>query len=133
MGLFKNIFKGDKEAPSKLTNNSWIKWITLNKMEQLEEIKESSKVNSVLIFKHSKRCGISRMVIKQFENLFTEKEQNLKVYYLDLLSYRNLSDEIAKEFQVQHQSPQLIVIKNEHTVFNTSHYDITQINLSRFV
>lgn len=133
MGLFKNIFKGDKEAPSKLTNNSWIKWITLNKMEQLEEIKESSKVNSVLIFKHSKRCGISRMVIKQFENLFTEKEQNLKVYYLDLLSYRNLSDEIAKEFQVQHQSPQLIVIKNEHTVFNASHYDITQINLSRFV
>ncbi|WP_439127777.1 bacillithiol system redox-active protein YtxJ [Polaribacter sp.] len=131
MGIFDNILGSNKNK--KENTPSYLNWIPLTTLEQLEEIKEQSKTESIFIFKHSTRCGISSMVIKQFEKLFTEEHQNLKVYYLDLLSYRNISDEVGYSFQVTHQSPQLIVIKNGTAVHNASHYDITQTDLSRFI
>jgi len=73
------------------------------------------------------------MVIKRFEALFTEVHKNLKVYYLDLLNYRNISDEVGYTFQVMHQSPQLIVVKNGVSVENASHYEVINTNLSRFI
>lgn len=132
MGLF-NMFGGKKDKASKVKKKSFLNWIPLTSITQLEEIKEQSKKESVLIFKHSTRCGISSMVIKQFETLFKEEHQNLKVYYIDLLNYRDISDEVGYTFQVMHQSPQLIVVKNEATVLHTSHYDITTVDLTRFL
>ena len=133
MSIFNNIFgtKGDKD--SKPEKKSYLNWTPLTSLEQFEEIKQQSKTESVFIFKHSTSCGISSMVIKRFENLFTEEHQYLKVYYLDLLKFRNISDEVGYTFQVMHQSPQLLVIKNELSVFDASHYDITTMNLTRFI
>ncbi|TMM31275.1 bacillithiol system redox-active protein YtxJ [Polaribacter aestuariivivens] len=133
MGIFNSMFGGKGEKKSTPEKKSFLNWIPLTTLEQLDEIKAQSKTSTVLIFKHSTRCGISSMVIKQFEKLFTEEHQNLKVYYLDLLNYRNISDEVGYIFQVMHQSPQLIVVKNGVSVHNASHYDITQTNLTRFV
>lgn len=133
MGIFNNVFGSKKDKDIKPEKKSFLNWIPLTSIEQLEEIKNLSKNDSVLIFKHSTRCGISSMVIKQFEKLFTEEHQKLKVYYLDLLNYRNISDEIGYTFQVMHQSPQLLIIKNGVAVYNASHYEITLTDLSRYV
>ena len=133
MGIFNSMFGGNKDEKSKEGKKSYLNWLPLTSLDQLEEIKEQSKTNAVLIFKHSTRCGISKMVIRQFENLFTEEHQNLKVYYLDLLNYRDISTEAGIMFQVMHQSPQLIVVKNEVSVYHASHSDITETNLTRFV
>ena len=132
MGIFNNMFGGKEDDESKEEKKSYLNWIPLTSLNQLEEIKEASKTNSVLIFKHSTRCGISSMVIKQFEKLFTEEHQKLKVYYLDLLNHRNISNEVGVTFQVMHQSPQLIVVKNGVCVHHASHSDITETNLTRF-
>lgn len=129
MGIFGNVFKGSEKEDKKV----YINWVSLTDLSQLEEIKKESKTFPVFIFKHSTRCGISRMVIKQFEGLFEENHQNIKVYYLDLLNYREISNEIAAQFEVQHQSPQLIILKNESVVANSSHYDITQVNLDKYI
>lgn len=126
MGLFN--FKSKKES-----SQSFINWIPLTSSQELEEIKKQSTNESILIFKHSTRCGISSMVKRQFEKLFTEEHQQLKVYYLDLLNYRDISNNIAEDFQVMHQSPQLLIIKNEMAVYNASHYDITETDLTRFL
>lgn len=133
MGIFNNLFGGKDDEKTVEEKKSFLNWLPLTSLNQLEEIKEQSNSEAVLIFKHSTRCGTSSMVIKQFEKLFKEEHQQLKVYYLDLLSYRNISDEIGYTFQVMHQSPQLIVVKNGVSVFHASHYDITQTNLSRFI
>ena len=130
MSLFENLF--GNAAPHKDTKNT-LHWIPLTSENQLEEIKNSSKNKSVVIFKHSTSCGISNMVIKRFEKLFTEVHQSIEVYYLDLLSYRSISNEISRIFEVVHESPQVLVIKNEVSVFDASHYDILEINLSRFL
>lgn len=133
MGILNNIFGRKEVESSKEEEKLYLNWIPLTSIDQLEEIKELSKTESIFIFKHSTRCGISRIVIKQFEGLFTEEHKNLKVYYLDLLIYRNVSNEVGDSFQVIHQSPQLLVIKNEVSVLDVSHNDITIINLSRFI
>ena len=133
MGIFNNMFGGKERQEEEPEKKTYLRWLPLTSLEQLETIETESNAASVLIFKDSTRCGISKMVIKQFEKLFTEENQHLKVYYLDLLNYRDISNEIAVKFQVMHQSPQLIVIRNGTAVHHASHNDITQVNLTRFI
>ena len=73
------------------------------------------------------------MVIKRFENLFEISMKNVKVFYLDLLSFRSISDEVGLSFNVQHQSPQLLIIRNEVAVKDASHHDITSINIKKYL
>lgn len=127
MGLFNKIL-GSKVKEEKETN---VNWIPLNSLEQIKTIKELSKSETIFVFKHSTRCGISSMVIKRFENLFDSSMNNIKVYYLDLLNFRAISDEVGYSFQAQHQSPQLLIIRNEVAVLNVSHYDITTVNIQK--
>jgi bacillithiol system protein YtxJ len=133
MGIFNNMFGGNSQKESKSEKKSFLNWLPLTSIDQLDTIKTASNTEAILIFKDSTRCGISKMVIKQFEKLFTAEHSNLKVYYLDLLNYRNISAEIEQTFQVVHQSPQLIVIRNGNSVHHASHNDITEVNLSRFI
>ena len=133
MGIFNNMFGGSDEVSKKANSNSNLTWIPLTTIAQLEQIKQESKTEAVLMFKDSTRCGISKMVIKQFEGLFSEEHKFMKVYYLDLLNHRDISKEIGEMFEVEHQSPQLLVIKNEVCVHHASHSDITETNLSRFI
>ena len=107
MGFLKNIF-GDKT--SKEVEETYLSWTPLISLEEINTIKEISINQSILIFKHSTRCGISRMIIKQFESLFNEENKQLKVYYLDLLNFREVSSKLLEVFQVEHQSHQLLVI-----------------------
>ena len=130
MGFFKNIF-GDKTL--KEVEETYLSWTPLISIEEINNIKEISKIQSILIFKHSTRCGISRMVMKQFESLFNEENKHLKVYYLDLLNFRKVSSKLSEAFQVIHQSPQLLVVKNGISVYNESHYEITKVNLSKYI
>ena len=130
MGVFKNIF-GDKTL--KEVEETYLSWTPLISIEEINNIKEISKTQSILIFKHSTRCGISRMVMKQFESLFNEENKHLKVYYLDLLNFREVSSKLSEVFQVIHQSPQLLVVKNGISVYDESHYEITKVNLSKYI
>ena len=118
---------------SKEVEETYLSWTPLISLEEINTIKEISINQSILIFKHSTRCRISRMIIKQFESLFNEENKQLKVYYLDLLNYREVSSKLSEVFQVIHQSPQLLVIKNGISVYNESHYEITKVNLSKYV
>ena len=130
MGFLKNIF-GDKTL--KEVKETYLSWTPIISIDEINTIKEISKIQSILIFKHSTRCGISRMVMKQFESLFNEENKHLKVYYLDLLNFRKVSSKLSEVFQVIHQSPQLLVIKNGISVYDESHYEITKVNLSKYI
>jgi len=130
MGVLKNIFRN---KTSKEVEDTYLSWTPLISVDGINTIKEISKNQSVLIFKHSTRCGISRMVIKQFESLFNEENKQLKVYYLDLLRFREVSSKLSEVFQVVHQSPQLLVIKNGISVYDESHYEITKVNLPKLI
>ena len=122
MGIFDSIF-GNNSSSEK--NNEFSFWKSLTTTDQINEIIEASKQKPVLIFKHSTRCSISRMVLSQFERSYDATDDELKSYYLDLLSHRDISNALAETFGVFHQSPQVLLIKNGVCVFNESHDSIS--------
>lgn len=107
-------------------------WTLLTHEQQLEEIVEISNSKVVVIFKHSTRCSISRMALKQFEKEF-DLEGKIIPYFLDLLEYRAISNAIAAHFDVVHQSPQILVIKSGVSVHDASHSDIDALELKSFL
>lgn len=123
MGLFDNFLK----SADKQENNMKINWVTLNDETQLSAIIKISSDKPVLIFKHSTRCGISRMALKNFEGNYDIPETEMDLYFLDLLNYRALSQDISTQFNVMHQSPQVLVIKNGQVIYHDSH-DYISIN-----
>lgn len=129
MGLFHKLFSSSSDSSEKRE----LPWISLSSMDQLEEIQRKSATKSQIIFKHSTRCGISRMVMNQFIMAYNFNKSDFDLYYLDLLSYRDVSNKISEAFQVYHQSPQIIIIKNGITVAHESHGDINALNLQQFI
>lgn len=120
--MFNSIFGQDNNPSS----SSKLNWILLKDLGQLNEIITISHEKPVVIFKHSTRCSVSRMALKQFENEFDLEslDQKVLLYFLDLLEYRGISNEIATRFNVIHQSPQLLLIQNGKSVYAVSHSDI---------
>lgn len=120
MSFFKNIFGStDNLNPS----GNKLNWNELTNLGQLNEIISLSSEMPVAIFKHSTRCSVSRMALRQFENEF-DSSNKVTPYFLDLISFRDVSNEIASRFGVLHQSPQLILIKDGKAVYDVSHSDI---------
>lgn len=97
-------------------------WIDLNNMQQLADIKELSKTRPQVIFKHSTRCSISTMAKSRLER--NQQPLSGDFYFLDLLKHRSISDQIAEDFAVAHESPQILLIKNTACVYEESHSGI---------
>lgn len=78
----------------------------------------------IAIFKHSTRCSLSSMVKSRLERGWDIKDNDIEMYYLDLLAHRNISNKIASIYNVEHQSPQLIVLNQGKVLYHKSHGDI---------
>lgn len=99
--------------------------IELNDTQQLEKLLGEKK--SFFIFKHSTRCPISAAALKAVDKTFSDKSNKLpELYYLDLLAYRSISNEIESKLDIKHQSPQLILVKDGKAVWSKTHWDIKQ-------
>ncbi len=106
-------------------------WQALDDMEQLESIKAASFNKPQVIFKHSTTCSISRMALDRFER--AAAPENVDFHYLDLLKYRPISAAIAEKFQVFHESPQVLLIKQGECIYDESHYGIMMDELISFL
>lgn len=106
-------------------------WQPINTIDQLEQIKSASFTKPQVIFKHSTTCSISRMALDRFER--DNAPENVDFHYLDLLNYRSISNAIAEFFQVHHESPQVILVKNGECIYDESHYGIMMDELISFL
>jgi bacillithiol system protein YtxJ len=97
-------------------------WINLESEQQLDEIRERSAIRTQVIFKHSTRCPTSQLVKKRLER--TEPPQTIDFYYLDLISHRPVSNKVSEAFQVYHESPQVLVIRDGKCIYDESHMGI---------
>jgi bacillithiol system protein YtxJ len=126
MGLLGSLFGGQESE-----SESRIAWRLLRDLGQFEEMLQESYTQPVVVFKHSTRCSISRMALRQFENQWN-LEGKMVPYFLDLLEYRPISNTIATQLEVIHQSPQVIVIRNGCAVYHASHEGISVEELQQF-
>ena len=95
--------------------------IMLDSLEKLTELTSKSFSSPVVLFKHSTRCSISSLALNRLRSGLTKTD----LYILDIITYRDLSDEITKRFHVIHQSPQLIIVHNGKTIYDESHLGIS--------
>jgi bacillithiol system protein YtxJ len=128
MSLFEKLF-GSSEDENKESKIGWKQLIDLG---QLDAIVEESNTKPVAIFKHSTRCSVSRMALRHFESDF-DFEDKITPYFLDLLEHRDISNEIATRFGVEHQSPQLILIVKGKSSYDVSHNSIEAEDLKRYL
>lgn len=98
-------------------------WIQLTEEAQLSDIKNLSNSKPQVIFKHSTRCSISSMAKSRLER--GSAPADVDFYYLDLIKHRNISQKIADVFDVSHESPQVLLIKNSECVYDESHSGIS--------
>ena len=110
-----------------------MKWISLTDLGQLNDVADTSQNKTTIIFKHSTRCSVSRMALKQFENEFSLPDDAIDAYFLDLLNHRDVSNEISLRFGIEHQSPQLLIFQNKSVVYSASHSDIDASEVANFV
>ncbi len=102
-----------------------VNWKKLNNVEVLNKIEEDSKNKTIIIFKHSTSCSISGMALNRLERSWKEEEmENTDAYYLDLLANRDISNAIAQKFGIEHQSPQILIIKEGICTYDNSHMGI---------
>lgn len=129
MGLFDSVF-GKKEKTN--TEKKELPWVPLESLEQLETIKEKSKARPQIVYKHSRTCGISRMVLGMFTEGY-DMDLEVDIHFLTIQRNRDVSNAIEDQFKVRHESPQLLVIKNGEVVFHTSHGAISDVDLKQYL
>lgn len=103
---------------------STIEWTDIIDVSQLDTVEDASKSVPVLIFKYSTRCNLSTFMLKKFEKKFDFEEGSVLPYFLDLRTYRDISDEITTRYGVVHQSPQIILLKNGRATYYANHEHI---------
>lgn len=104
-------------------------WKILETMDTLDQLEKDSHNKMVAIFKHSVSCGISAHVKHSLESQWNLADEALDIYYLDLINFRPISNEIASRFSVMHQSPQILLIKDGKVIYHSSHMAVTAGNI----
>ena len=101
-----------------------VDWKKLESEAQLTEFIALSKRKPIAIFKHSTRCSLSSMVKSRLERAWDINGNDIEIYYLDLIKYRDVSNKVASIFNIEHQSPQLIVLDQGEVLYHASHGEV---------
>ncbi|MFQ3577118.1 MAG: bacillithiol system redox-active protein YtxJ [Cytophagales bacterium] len=105
-------------------------WENLSSIEQAKELIASSVSKPVVFFKHSTRCSISSSSLARVERQWkSDLDSKFRFVFLDLIKHRDVSNFLAEKLNVEHQSPQMILVKNNQAVFDSSHNAITLTDL----
>ena len=113
------------KSNNKKDSDQELKRIDFEDKEQWSYITELSHKQAVYIFKHSSRCGISSMVLSRFEKQL--KRRKASYFYLHIQGFRSLSNWLAEELGVRHESPQLIILKDGKVLAHESHYALLEL------
>jgi len=122
-----------KKKSANIESSNSVQWIDLTTVEQLTESLSKSKDKPQLLFKHSTRCSISSMAKTRFEREWDLTPEQCDVHYLDLITYRPVSNQIAEDLNVMHQSPQAILVINGQVAYHSSHNMIEADEIKKIV
>lgn len=111
---------------------NWLSLATENQLEEIDRLSYDSEIKGVLLFKHSTRCSISSMALNRLERNLKVSD-NLPSYLLDLLDHRSISQFIADRYSIDHESPQLLVIKEGKCIYNASHSEINAADIEAII
>ncbi|WP_276481046.1 bacillithiol system redox-active protein YtxJ [Paraflavitalea pollutisoli] len=106
-------------------------WNTVTNQADFYTLLENSSEKPQIIFKDSLTCGISAYAKERLQTGYDLIKDKASFHYLDLLTFRPISNLIAQELKVTHQSPQIIVLKDKKVVYTTSHHAINPATIAQ--
>ena len=99
-------------------------WKEITSVQQFNEILNAPSDKAKLFFKHSTRCSISSMALKGFEREWNVSNEEFELFFVDLIAHRDVSNAISETSHVVHQSPQVVVWRNNEVIYDASHHHI---------
>lgn len=106
-----------------------MRWKQLTSIDELDQLIAASADSTVLILKHSNRCSICHVALGRLERDWKEEGQKVVPFFLDLLAHRDVSNAIAERFGVEHESPQVLLIRDGKCIYSATHSDINYADL----
>ncbi len=107
-------------------------WIKLDSLEKLDEMKTASENEKVLVLKFSPKCAINYVVRNLLEREWAAGEMRMKTFLVDVISGKSLSEQLEKEYGVEHESPQALIIQKGKVLFHASHGRVIYSELRKF-
>lgn len=102
-----------------------VRWISLVNKEQVNTLIAQSQQKPCVIFKHSTRCSVSAVAKYRLEHDWDFATDEVDAYFLDLFAHRDVSNFVSQTFNVYHESPQVLLIREGECVCDVSHLDIS--------
>jgi bacillithiol system protein YtxJ len=121
----KSLFGSSSQAGANQKSEAF-PWIPLEGPDQLERLLGPGERPGV-IFKHSTRCGLSGMMLRRFQQNWDQARDRADFYLLDLVSHRELSNQIADRLEIPHQSPQVLILEGGQVRAHDSHGGIDRL------
>ena len=103
------------------------KFFKIDDRATLDNLLTDSKQKPVIVFKHSNACSISSRAYREMEKL------DAQVNILVVQTAREISRELASLTGVRHETPQVIVLRDEKAVWNASHFDVQAVAVAKAV
>lgn len=106
------------------TDTNLEQWNVLTDESQIEDVLKASGQKPQLVYKHSHTCGISLAAKERIEESFDEINTKADMHFANVKKSRPVSNRVAKELGVRHESPQVLIIKNGECIWHESHWSI---------
>ena len=98
---------------------------SLHSIEELHQALSDSQTRPILIFKHSSTCPISGRAMREFQKYLEAADPTVSYHLITVQTDRPVSNEVETRLQIQHETPQAILVKNQKEIWNASHFQIT--------
>lgn len=106
-------------------------WRELTTVQEWQDIYERTSERGAVVLKHSTTCPVSASALEEFEQYLSNKPNAQVDYYLvKVIESRPVSNQIAADLNVKHESPQIIYVKDKQPYWNTSHWSVTAKHMS---
>jgi monothiol bacilliredoxin len=98
----------------------------ISHIDELDDAIAESRERPVLLFKHSRTCGISCEALDELHAHAVDFKGLAAYKVITVQSHRHVSNEAAARLGIRHETPQAILLRDGRAVWTASHFRITK-------
>lgn len=99
-------------------------WNEISGLEDIKNILQDSEDKPQLIYKHSHRCSVCFLAKEELENVAEKLNEIADLYMVNVVQQRDVSNAIASELDIRHESPQVLLLQDGEVSWAGSHWQI---------
>ncbi|WP_139991172.1 bacillithiol system redox-active protein YtxJ [Paenibacillus paridis] len=100
-------------------------------IEEWNNVYEASATRPLVVFKHSTTCPVSANAHQEFSQyLDGTPREDVDYVLVKVIESRPVSNQIAEDTSVKHESPQIMYIDKKEKVWSATHWSITKAHIT---